>query len=102
MLSFIAIVIVSFKQLRKAFQFLPAVDTGRRFFVWCIGATLFGHTVSFLSMDYYDQSIAISISLFALIGSACKLIQSERSVEPESEPTSHESAVDSFALSRSW
>jgi hypothetical protein len=102
MLSFIAIVVVSYKQLCKAFQFLPEADIRRRFFVWCIGATLFGHTVSFLSMDYYDQSIAISISLFALIASGCKAIQSERSMEPEPEPISHESALDSLAFSRSW
>ena len=42
-----------------------------RFFLWALGATLFAHAATCISVSYFDQSFLFLYLTFAAIGSAC-------------------------------
>jgi hypothetical protein len=42
-----------------------------RFFLWALGATLFAHAATCISVSYFDQSFIFLYLTFAAIGSAC-------------------------------
>jgi hypothetical protein len=72
---FIGILTCCFKQLSGALRHL-AESPQLQFVVWCLGCVLFGHVITMLSVSYYDQSIALLWSLFAVIASGCQVILS--------------------------
>ena len=57
-LLMIAIVWVGFKWVGNAIDTIPEDDeNGDRFMIWCMGASLFSHVATSISVAYYDQSV---------------------------------------------
>jgi hypothetical protein len=50
---FIGVIVVTFSNLGRAIRFAPA---NSRRFLWAIGATVFAHVMTFLSVAYFDQN----------------------------------------------
>ncbi|WP_035611321.1 hypothetical protein [Haloferula sp. BvORR071] len=58
MLLLVAMAWVAFKWVGKTIDEIPEEDeSGDRFMVWCMGASLFAHVASSVSVAYYDQSV---------------------------------------------
>lgn len=65
MLTFILILFKSFQFLGRTIAALRLRHDSSEFLLWCVGAALFAHAVTFFSVSYYDQSY---VPLFLLIG----------------------------------
>jgi hypothetical protein len=70
MTLFIATLAVAFIFVGRLQQGSNDVPGETRFMVWGFGAALFAHTVSFISVSYFDQSILFVYMTLAAIGSA--------------------------------
>lgn len=67
---FILLIAVEFGIIGKTMKVLRQGTFISRFIVWSLGASLFAHTASFMSVQYFDQSMLIfflSLSLIAAI-----------------------------------
>ena len=69
MFAFIAVLVAAFRALGKVMQIGKDSPFEERFMIWTLGAILFGHAVTFLSISYFDQSIVFFLMLVAGIGS---------------------------------
>jgi hypothetical protein len=58
MALFIAIIWYSYKRLGNALR-EKSFDSEKKWIIWTIGATLFAHCVTFLSVSYFDQTIIV-------------------------------------------
>lgn len=57
-LLLVAICWVAFKWVGDAIDSIPEDDeSGDRFMIWCMGASLFSHVATSISVAYYDQSV---------------------------------------------
>jgi hypothetical protein len=57
-LLLLAICWTSFKWVGEAIDSIPEDDeSGGRFMIWCMGASLFSHVATSISVAYYDQSV---------------------------------------------
>lgn len=57
-LLLLAICWTSFKWVGEAINSIPEDDeSGGRFMIWCMGASLFSHVATSISVAYYDQSV---------------------------------------------
>jgi hypothetical protein len=65
LLLFGAILIKSFQLLGRQMRALRRAKDPHEFTLWCVGAALFAHCFTFLSIGYFDQSYA---PLFLMIG----------------------------------
>lgn len=65
MLAFITIIVTSLAGLEKALPILCHAGDLREFDVWCVWTAILTHSISFLSVAYFDQSYA---GFFMLIG----------------------------------
>ena len=65
MLLFIAILVTSFKSLGYRMADLRSARDPGEFMLWCFGAALFAHCMTFLSVSYFDQS---NVFLYFTIG----------------------------------
>jgi hypothetical protein len=65
MLLFIFILIKSFQLLGRRMKALRAVKDPNEFTLWTVGASLFAHCFTFLSISYFDQSY---VPLMLVIG----------------------------------
>jgi len=66
MLIFIAILFKAFQLLGAKMRSVRGDGTSAEFILWCVGATLFAHCVTFFAIGYFDQSY---VFLFLLVGS---------------------------------
>lgn len=59
MLLLIAMAWVSFKWIGHMIDAIPEEtdESGDRFMIWCMGASLFSHVATSISVAYYDQSV---------------------------------------------
>jgi len=64
-LLFVAILFKSFQLLGHRMKALRIANGSTEFLVWCVGASLFAHCVSFIGVSYFDQSY---VFLFFVIG----------------------------------
>jgi hypothetical protein len=69
MLLFMACVWVAFVGVGRALREHSEAPVEDRFLIWTLGAILFGHVTSFLSVSYYDQTVVFFYLLLASIGS---------------------------------
>jgi hypothetical protein len=83
MILFIGIVSASFATVGQTVVEDP--DKARQFLAWTLGAILFGHTINFLSVSYYAQSLMFLYILFACIGSLSSVTQSSAAAAEENE-----------------
>ncbi len=66
MTSFIAIILIAYKFYGKRIRQTSFENSSTNFGIWCVGSSLIAHTVSFLSVGYFDQSYANVFILIAL------------------------------------
>lgn len=65
MIAFVGILSCTFGLIGRKIRDLRLVKDSSEFTLWCLGASLFAHCVSFLGVAYYDQSYVL---LFLIIG----------------------------------
>jgi hypothetical protein len=65
MFFFIMIIVQCFKAIGRST--LIAQDLKKKFFIWCLGCALIGHTINFISVSYFDQIIIFWYLLLAFI-----------------------------------
>lgn len=71
---FIAIIVVCFRTVGKAIPRLPTTQRyAHRRLVWALGATVFVHTTSFMSISYFDQNVINWYLLLALIATTAAI-----------------------------
>jgi len=66
LLLFVAILIKSFQLLGRRMKTMRRTKDPNEFMLWSVGASLFAHCFTFLSIGYFDQSY---VPLFLVIGS---------------------------------
>ncbi|MBK6854915.1 MAG: hypothetical protein IPG93_25910 [Burkholderiales bacterium] len=84
MLSFIVVLAIAFSYVGRAVRQVPAnatatntntntnantATTSSHLVIWALGAALFGHVVTFLSVSYFDQSVIFLYATLAAIAS---------------------------------
>jgi hypothetical protein len=86
MLLFIAIMYKGFSFIGKVLENSEENMVGFDFFIWGLGAALFAHAASCISVSYFDQSfifLYINLAAISAVWSACN--------PPESNPESESS-----------
>ena len=79
MLAFVWILLTTFRLVGRGIEEMYHDDEDSIFACWCIGAALFAHSVTFLSVSYFDQN---GILLAFVIGIAPALLASDDGAEP--------------------
>lgn len=69
MLLFIILLWVSFKYVGDALRRMQTAPRRDRFLIWALGAGLFSHTATCMSVAYFDQSVMFLFLNIAAIGS---------------------------------
>jgi hypothetical protein len=69
MLLFIGVLISAFTALGRTLREISEGPQGSQFLVWTIGAILFGHALTFFSVNYFDQIIVLYYLMLAAAGS---------------------------------
>lgn len=69
MFLFIAVLAKGFSYVGQSIQKMSQYPPESRFTVWILGAMLFAHAVTFISVSYYDQSLVFIYLTLAAIGS---------------------------------
>lgn len=69
MFAFIGILVVGFSSVGKALRNAKEAPLAQRFLIWTLGAILLGHSLTFMSICYFDQSIVFLLLVLAAIGS---------------------------------
>ncbi len=69
MLVFMAVLYVAFKRVGEALKANRQAGARELFLIWTLGAILFAHVVTFLSISYFDQTIIFLTLSLACIGS---------------------------------
>jgi hypothetical protein len=90
MLLFIYIMALAFITVGKTLDLCPNAPPEDRFHIWVLGAILFGHAVSFISVSYFDQSTVYFYLSLAMIGSIYSVTaaQAARQAQPAAAPVS--------------
>lgn len=70
MVLFIAILSKGFSFVGQMLREAKDMKRDSQFMIWALGASLFAHAVTFLSVSIFDQSIIFLYTTLALIGSA--------------------------------
>lgn len=73
MMAFVAILICAFGLIGRHIRNFHIARDPAEFTLWCLGASLFAHCVSFLGVAYFDQSFVL---LFIVIGALPGLVSS--------------------------
>jgi hypothetical protein len=69
MLLFIATLLKSFQLLGRRMQALRRTKDPNEFILWSVGASLFAHCFTFLSIGYFDQSyVPLMLAIGAVPG----------------------------------
>lgn len=68
---FIAIIWLSFALLRRARKRLRGHDK-QEWFLWCLGAALFAHSIAYFGISYFDQMQVAWYALLATISAAAR------------------------------
>ena len=81
---------VSFKWVGNIIDSIPEDDeNGDRFMVWCMGASLFSHVATSISVAYYDQSVFFfwfSIATISSLQWMRHALPEEAACEPAGSP----------------
>jgi hypothetical protein len=79
MLLFMGVLASGFTSISRAFRSNEALTADKQFLLWTLGAVLFGHAATMVSVSYFDQSIVFLYLILASIGS----MQNSSVPEPE-------------------
>jgi hypothetical protein len=69
MLLFMGVLAAGFAAVGEALRRNEEAPVQQRLMIWTLGAILFGHAVTFLSVSYFDQTVTYLYFLLAAIGS---------------------------------
>jgi len=99
MLLFIWILAVAFKALGRQLRVLEDSPVEDSFLIWTLGAILFGHVTTFLSIAYFDhQSVVFLYLVLAAIASLCSGQTSREAIASENPQEVPDSDHSSFAV----
>ncbi len=85
MVFFILIIVQGYRQVGAIIAYLPSEEIATKFLIWTYGATLFSHTITFLSVNYFDQSKMFFFLNIALISSASFLLYEDNACHEKVE-----------------
>lgn len=85
MLAFIGILVFALLNIERVLPLLRAVGDEKEFDAWCVWTSILTHSVSFISIAYFDQSFGC---FFLLLGAtvAIRNWDSEESTEEDDDP----------------
>jgi hypothetical protein len=63
---------MGFRYVIKIIQSDSEKSYDEKFFVWCMGSSLFVHTVTMIGVSYFDQSFLFLYLVLAIIASSVK------------------------------
>lgn len=69
MAIFIAILVKGFSFVGTTLRQVPELSSQSRYLLWALGASLFAHAVTFISVSYFDQSFVFLYLILAAISS---------------------------------
>jgi hypothetical protein len=69
MVLFIAVLVSGLFFVGQTLRHAVDLPSKSRFMIWALGASLFAHVVTFISVSYYDQSFLFIYLTLALISS---------------------------------
>ncbi|MBS0150538.1 MAG: hypothetical protein JSR31_06320 [Nitrospira sp.] len=69
MFLFIAVLATAFSLIGRTLRQTPKLSLQSQFMIWALGASLFAHSATFVSVTYFDQSVVFIYLTLALIGS---------------------------------
>jgi hypothetical protein len=78
MVLFILIIVFCFRAVGRTVLLLPASNAApQRRLVWALGAAVFAHVASFISISYFDQNVINWYLLLAMIATAAAIRKNE-------------------------
>ena len=86
MFVFIYIMAAGFASVGKALDLCPNASLRDRFDIWLLGAILFGHAVSFVSVSYFDQTVVFFYFSLAAIGSVYSVTAARAAQQVPADP----------------
>lgn len=102
MMLVLAMIWIAFKWVGDIIDANPGLDGGDKFMIWCMGASLFSHVGTSVSVAYYDQSYVFFWFSIAAISSLHFMRDPELALEAGAEsesPPDHDRPPPGFA---SW
>ncbi len=69
MLLFMGVLWVGFASVSKSLRLARNAPGSSQFLIWTLGSILFGHTITFMSISYFDQTIVFLCLVLACISS---------------------------------
>jgi hypothetical protein len=69
MLLFITVLATAFSFIGRTLREMPKLSSQSQFMIWALGASLFAHSATSISVTYFDQSVVFIYLTLALIGS---------------------------------
>jgi hypothetical protein len=81
MFSFIAILVKAFQLLGRRMAELRRAHNTAEFVIWCVGATLFAHSMTFLSVAYFDQNTVLFCLAVGVVPALCIRNSANRHLE---------------------
>jgi hypothetical protein len=97
MLLIIAILLRAFRWVGQLVRDLPDSASEHKFVIWCLGAALFAHAATSISVSYFDQSMMffwLTVAVISSMHSAAEVAHFAQ--EPQPEESASES-VDSVS-----
>lgn len=79
LILFITLIVHSFKGVGRALYATQNSPMNTRILIWALGAALFSHTLSFISVSYFDQIVVFWYLLLSMISTVSNL--SEEAIE---------------------
>ncbi|MBI3853206.1 MAG: hypothetical protein HY298_23395 [Verrucomicrobia bacterium] len=92
MLAFIAVLFKAFQLLGRRMSAMRRERDPAEFVLWCAGAALFAHCVTFFSITYFDQTY---VFLFFVIGAVPGLVAGRKRYPVKVSPSSVNEEADS-------
>jgi len=83
MFLFMMLIIVCFRGIKNAFMASTELPLQNRMLLWSIGAALVTHVITFTSVSYFDQMIAVWYLMLAILSWASNLPDDLEYLEPE-------------------
>jgi hypothetical protein len=90
MLLFIAILVMGFSFVGRALRQAADQTLEFRFMLWALGASLFAHAATFISISYFDQSV---VFLYLTLGAIASARSAVHTGQPSEAPTASHSGL---------
>jgi hypothetical protein len=71
LICFVVILVKAFNALGRGMQPLRKAGEPIEYALWCVGASLMAHCVTFLSISYFDQSSVVLALVLGMVPGLC-------------------------------